>query len=361
MPSEGPIGGAPVGGAGPTTTGGSFNIWTGCQCCGDDHSCPIRICVETCDGSPVPLAGVTVSILNGDTLISSCVTILGADGKACCGLVIRDPGTYTLKVEVGGCITYKRKRAFECNTKYTIKLKCNGVPTVTFTVTGCCGDRLPGATVTFDGAEYTTDSNGQVFIGETDAGTFNWTIRKDRFMEVTGTETLTDCQANVNISRLLSPASGYHCGPKTSGPNPDPVPDTLVLTDSVWGTTFLTYSATLFGGPGWNGTITAAFLGICTFCPPASVTLSYRVSPCTVTTTIPLSVTWPRRPGHSNCPDDLFAAGNSVANITSQTVDPGEPLNLSATITAPANPCLPFPFNVNGAMYPAGATITITE
>ncbi len=359
MPSESALSGTPVGGAGPTSTPGAFNAWTGCGCCGDNHSCPIIICVEACDGTP--LVGVLVTIKNGTTTITSCVTHIGADGKACCGVDIGDPGTYTIEVGGGaGCFSYKRRRKFECNTKYTIKIKCT-TPTVTFIVTGCCGDPLPDATVTFDGVEYTTDADGKAFIGVTDPGTYSWTIHKNRFTDVTGTETLTSCQANANISRLLSPDSGYHCGPKTSGPNPDPVPNTLVLTDTVWGGTFLTYSPTLFGGPGWNGHLTVAFPGICAFCPPANVTISYRVSPCTVTTTIPLSVTWPRRPGHGNCPDDLFAAGTSVANLTSQTVDPGMPLNLSATITAPANPCLPFPVNIGTTMYPAGATITVTE
>lgn len=123
---------------------------------------------------------------------------------------------------------------------------------VLVTVTGCGSQPLPNASVvaTKGGASVsgTTDSSGQVTLdlGTNSDGTWTITASKARFANGTGSVTFGVCPTLTPtlLSTInLTPATGYHCFINQWGcsldstitgynPFPDPVPNTLYLTDA---------------------------------------------------------------------------------------------------------------------------------
>jgi hypothetical protein len=325
----------------------------GC-CCGSPPPCTCltTICVIGCGGGALAGAIVTVGTLAPVTA--------GATGCAdVCLDALGGAGGYQVKVVQSRYVTYSNTRTLACNGTITVNLTPIGTWTAKFAVTGCCGQPLPGATVTVGGDTYTTDSSGIAIIGITDAGTYPWSVGKSRFVTQTGSFTITLCQTTgSSISLTLLPATGFHCALGGS-PLPllaDPVPDVLHLTDSVYGTCTMTYSAT--PSPGWYGTISATVAGQCTCLAEATV-ISYSATQCLGTFGYQAPV---KNFGAVKCPclpTDPAVSG-STGSVPTQvtTLSPTIPFNMSC-----ATGIQPCTIGTAGAEYlhPGGATITITE
>jgi len=247
-------------------------------CCGAPHDrCTVTICVTGCDGTP--LVGAFVQVKKSGVLVGSCTTATGG----CCNvtILIADSNTsFEIIISDTGYVTYDGFKTLVCNTTYTIKLRtvASG-PTATFQVTGCGSvapaPALEGALVTLScGGGGDTDASGIFETGITGTVTCNWTVSKNRFITQTGSFTNSvDCPGSITISVVLLPASGYHCACSFL---PDPLPDTLHLTDSAYGSTTLTYDA---GSGLWIGTLAASYSayqwGLSQNCVADTFTLTY--------------------------------------------------------------------------------------
>ena len=248
-----------------------------CNCGGTPELCGVTVCVTGCPAG-TPLAGAVVTVRSGGYLVGTCVTAAGG----CCSMPIPAAGSYEVAVTAPGYQPYDGIKSLACDSTATIALQASyAPPTVTLTVYGCCGLALPGADVVLsDGQGGTTDSSGQVsfYIGA--GGTYTYTASKARFAAGTGSFTTAPCQTSTTaVSVNLSPASGYACGPRqdnVGNPRPDPIPTTLVLTDSEYGSTSLVYDPT---NQWWYGQLVASFPGGCN-CPASSFTIGYTMTGC---------------------------------------------------------------------------------
>jgi hypothetical protein len=246
-----------------------FTGFGGC-CCGGGGGCQCstQICVEDCSGNPIVGATVTVgSLAPATTTTGGCVSFcLDALGGA---------GSYQTTVSDTGFFTFSNTKSLACDGTTTVKLLPNtGPPSVTFEVTGCNGAALPGATVEIGGSTYTTDVDGKVNVGITDAGTFGWEVSfPPRFVSQSGSVTLTSCGSFGNVAVQLLPASGFFCC-QTIG-CPFPWMETLDLTDSEYGGTTVTYDPAFTL---WTGTIPVEFQANMngSGCPASSGTMGYQ-------------------------------------------------------------------------------------
>lgn len=300
------------------------------QCC-----CTEKVCVTACP-TGAAIAGASVAIKSGGTTVSSGTT----DSTGCVILNIPSGGSYELIVTASGYKGYDGTRTLACGGTASVVLQPNTAnATIKFQLTGCCNLSLAGVSIALsDGQTATTDAAGAASFWQGTAGTYSYTASKSRFVSATGNVTVTGCQTTTTtVNITLSPATGYHCGPKCSSASPqflaDPVPDTLFLTDSAYGATTLAYSAT--GGPGgtagWSGTLTATFpepagypAGVC----PASTTftITYRLGVCSNGR---LQVSYPG----TNC-GQCFGGGTFGSNPSYQMA--ADPI----ACTVPANPSI---------------------
>lgn len=76
--------------------------------------------------------------------------------------------------------------------------------TVTFTVTEGANP-IEGATVNFDGTDYTTNASGIATIADVEVGTYSYTVSMTDYDDVTGSVTVTDADVNEPVS--LTPSS----------------------------------------------------------------------------------------------------------------------------------------------------------
>ena len=113
---------------------------------------------------------------------------------------------------------------------------CPGSPSLSITVQGCFGLRLPGATVTCNGATKVTDGQGVATFPVTSAGTYAGTIGRDRFVSQNFSLNL-NC-ASGSFSRTLVAAPGFYCFCNCSLP----LPATLSVADPVYGPATLRWS-----------------------------------------------------------------------------------------------------------------------
>ena len=342
----------------------------GCGAC----SCSTAICVESCSGTPLVGATVTVGSLAAATTGSGgCVDVcLDALGGA---------GDQQVSVTASGYIPYSNSVDLTCNGTETIKLLPTGSPSILFQIYGCCSQVLPGATVAIGGANYTTNSSGQVRVGITDAGTYPWSISKSRFDTTTGSTTITACPGTTDVTETLTPASGYECAPSNCGGTvilADPIPDTLTLTDSVYGAVTLTYAATapagfpatIGGGEGWyspgGGTsVTAA--AACN-CAGGSVTAWYFLGrSCYSCTEYPSGVIQVAY-GHINgswCPSPtgliVQAITKPETDSLSTTVPYDYVVNMPPIYCGSPPRCTGGTGGTGTCFYPGGVTLTATE
>lgn len=253
---------------------GTYSI----PCCG----CPTTICVTGCP-SGAAVVGASVTIKSGGTTVATGTT----DATGCVTLDCGHAGSYEVVVSAAGYRGFDGTLSLSCEGTKSIKLQAGtSAASITVTVHGCCSAVLPGALVTLsDGQSCTTGSGGTCTFNEANAGTYTYTITADRFVTYTGSVTISGCATTTtNVSVTLSPATGYVCGvvDASGHGSPYPVPTTLHLTDSVYGSTTLTWNGT----SAWTGTLAASFAGGCG-CPSASFTISYTLSSCGG-----LSLTW---------------------------------------------------------------------
>jgi len=275
-------------------------------------------------------------------------------------------GSYQVTVSESGYYPYSNTLSLSCGGTTTVKLlPTSGNPSIKFTVTGCCSQPLPNALVTIAGATYTTDSSGQVMLGLTDAGTYTWSVSKARFVTQTGSFTITACDAGgKSLDVLLLAASGYVCGIAVEPQFPyalaDPIPTTLNLTDSVYGSTTITYNA---GTHSYSGTLAVAATPVKCGCPTSATVITYTLQ--SVGTCAPeYESGFPYHAfGGVPCPFTTAIAGNETlpAGVTyTFTQNPTIPFDWS--VTYPVDACS---FGASGVgtlfLYPAGGTITITE
>jgi hypothetical protein len=339
----------------------------GCCCGGSGCTCSSAICVTACGGAALIGATVTVGTLAPvATETGGCVSVcLDSLGGA---------GSYQVTVSNPGYITYSNTLPLACNgTKFVQLLPVGSGSAATFTITGCCSQPLPGATVTVGGASYTTNASGQVELGLTDAGTYSWSVSKARFVTQTGSFTITACSSGGAVTENLTllPASGFLCAPgKTLGGTSvflaDPVPTVLNGTDSTYGAFTLTYQTTARFGTGWQVNKQVSWSPNCG-CLAATVTLTYIMTQCP---NGGLSVIAPAKADNIHCgcecPCDAVADPTNCGSYlvskaggpTSDTLSPTIPFNYTAS--APLIPC-PTVGTSGPPIYPGGASWTITE
>lgn len=262
-----------------------------CCCTGTPPppTCLVTVCVTGCPSGSA-LVGATVAIAG----VGSCTTV-ASGGNACCTLDIGSAGTETLTVSASGYITYTGSIAMTCARTIPIALQPVTAPaSVIFTVHGCCGKSLPGANCVIDDQTCQTDSSGQCSVWIGAAGTYGYTISKDRFATASGSVTLAGCvTSSTTVSVTLTPASGYACAPDViiSGVQTalaDPTTTTLLLTDSVYGDCTLTWASGLGASGGWTGTIFGASYPaqyaegppIYQVCPASTFNITYTMYSC---------------------------------------------------------------------------------
>jgi Carboxypeptidase regulatory-like domain len=157
----------------------------------------------------------------------------------------------------------------------TISLACDGTDTIDlipasseslflFTVGGCGGAALPGATVTIvngnDGSSQTqtTDSSGSVTFTNLSAGTLTWTASLEpRFQTATGTDTIPECGGRVIDSVTLQPSDNFFC----CGSTPYAYANTLSFSDSAYGGGTMNFDPTL--GEWTSPGMTVSYVGEC--------------------------------------------------------------------------------------------------
>jgi hypothetical protein len=246
------------------------------RCCCTPPGCSVAICATGCPSGSA-IVGATVTIKSGGVTVGTpCTT----DASGCCSVAIGTAGTYEVIIAATGYKTYDGSKSIGCGDTVAVKLQpSTALATVKFTVTGCCSAPLEGATVTIDGQAATTDASGNASFWIGAAGTYPYTVSKARFNDSTGSVTIADCPTTTaSIAVAMTAAGGYQC----SGYYADPLPTTITLTDSLWGSCALTYTA---GPPAqWTGVLTgASFAGACG-CPAATFGLRYTLSAgCVVT------------------------------------------------------------------------------
>ncbi|MDD4384034.1 MAG: X2-like carbohydrate binding domain-containing protein [Bacteroidales bacterium] len=101
--------------------------------------------------------------------------------------------------------------------------------TVTFTVTEGTNP-IEGATVSFDGADYTTNASGIAAIADVEAGTYNYTVSMTGYTDATGTVTVTD--ANVNVDLVLPPNSVEQSSISSIRAYPNPFDNHITITNA---------------------------------------------------------------------------------------------------------------------------------
>lgn len=264
-----------------------FNGWGACCCGGSTCTCSATICVTQCPGG-TELVGATVSVKQGATTIGTGTTVDDGAGHACVSICLDSgggAGSYQVIITATGYQGYTGTLSLACNGTTTIELQPSTAPaTVTFSVTGCCGAAVSGATITLsDGQSCTTNSSGQCSFWIGAAGTYTYTVSKSRFVDATGSVTVAaSCQGTTtSVGVAMTAASGYACPPYDPSGHAlaDPIPTTLHLTDSAYGGCTLTWDPTP-GNLWWHGQLTASFAAHCN-CPAASFTIDYYLLSCT--------------------------------------------------------------------------------
>lgn len=281
-PSSAPVPPSPS----PTPTKGGLGLGS-CGCCSPECDCVARICVVGCGGGGIQ--GAIITVLDGSgSVLGRCTT---TQDNNCCSPCIGAAGSYTVEVTAPGYDDYSASLSLSCGGTTTITLTPTGTtpPCIGWWVYGCCnldgGQTYPlaGATITVAGGPtLTTDANGFAsWCGPAAAGSYPFTVSASRYADFTGTISDAGCSYQGNTFYVnLQPASGYYCGPGTAPANnrfPSyPVPATLHLTDSRYGSTTLAYDPSV---PGWVGTLSADFPGGCG-CPASPFEITYFLGAC---------------------------------------------------------------------------------
>ena len=332
-------------------------------CCGcAAPTCGITVCIKDCTGAAVGGATIGVTTTGGGAVTSGTTdSITGCATSVNVGTA----GTYRFQISKTGFRTVTRTQAVTCGGTYTFHILKTTDGCSTLNIFGCCGytdpaGSLPGATVTVDGGTYTQPGRfaGGVCLPIADPGSYPYTATylspdgSSRYNVYSGTLTIgTLCTPAAQVDISLTPAGGYvcppwagsTCSPTTCGPDTfDPIPTTLTLIDSVYGTCALTYSAT---DCKWHGSLSASFPGGCArlpnpvcgiACPPKTVTVQYQF-PVSGTIIYPTVKSYPATA--TGCPDPAGAfTGVGPAPCGSYTYNATVPLISSSACSGCESP-----------------------
>lgn len=199
-------------------------------------------------------------------------------GSTCC-VPITSAGTtgqYTVEVAASGyqdAVT--SLGAVSCSGSSTTNVAVTmkpSLPSLSITAKSACGTELPfpGVLITVDGVGSATYDGTNPVVFHVPAGTYTVTWSKDRFNTETQSVAVS-APCGSDATATLTAASGYHC----NGPCVDPLKDTVVMSDPVFGTCALTWmasgSSTPFGSPssGWYGNSAGVDIAAC---PPTCPT-----------------------------------------------------------------------------------------
>jgi hypothetical protein len=190
------------------------------------------------------IAGVTITIKDGATVVDTIVTGAGGNPPSSTDCHVPAPGFYTVECTILGrfCSAY-------------LEFFLGAGPTMdmwTVTVEGCIsGQGLEGATVTMSTfADQLTDADGKAYFFlpfGTGPGFFDWSVSHPRFLPY------SDSSSNPGCFTVppLTPADGYWCAAVDGSICCNlPIPDTISGNDSVLGSQSMTYDT--FTGK-WHG------------------------------------------------------------------------------------------------------------
>jgi hypothetical protein len=269
------------------------------RCCCGPPSCKICITTKLCVDAV--LSNVTVTVTQGGTTVGTGTS--NASGVCC--IDVPESGSYVVTVTKTGYTGSNKLVNVTCPgttaAVLTLQLIANQHR---FAVQGCGSSGVPGATVTINDGSYTTDSSGYVYFSAPIA-TYSYSVSAPRFTTKTGTVNIQFCTGSQVGSGPLTPASGYHCSLSSC---PYPLPDSVTLTDSVIGTTTLSWVA----DRSWEGTLTYSFPGYCG-CPAKSTTMKYSLSFFGATPSLSISA----KVFTFGCPDNSVGSAYSTLFGTS--------------------------------------------
>ncbi|MGZ3299315.1 MAG: carboxypeptidase-like regulatory domain-containing protein [Isosphaeraceae bacterium] len=231
-----------------------FNTWDIGACGCGPPACQICVSATTCQGSLI--GGATITLTQSGTTIGTGTTASVTGGYCFTGLAA---GSYNVAVTKTGYTGSNQNVTLSCpgTQNVVLWLTTTSAPTVSFTVTGCGGQNLPGATVTIGGGTYTTNSSGVAGPIALGNGTYPVSISKSpRWQTLTPSNVVVSgCVASGGGTFALTPASGYVCCLPASGGSicADPIATTLLFTGPA-GNALLTYQASpgcTYGGCGF--------------------------------------------------------------------------------------------------------------
>ncbi len=222
--------------------GSGFGVWSIGNCgCTSGSACQINTTVTTCAGADV--VGATVTVTQSGTTIGTDTT--DSTGQACVGGLTA--GTYNVSAAKAGYSTSNVNVTVTCpGTMYANLVASPSNLGFRWLVTGCNGGPLPGATLSINGGNYTTDSSGYTPYVALPNGSYTWTLSKARFVGASGSGTVSGCSTTGGLGGAvtLTPASGYTCALSCV----DPIATTLYVTCAAGSLT-----CTSTGGGPWTG------------------------------------------------------------------------------------------------------------
>ena len=301
-----------------------------CNCSG----CQICVTVLDCNGAAV--SGATVTVKQGATTIGTCTT--NASGQCC--VTVPASGTYNVAVTKTGYNGSNQNVSLTCPGTTNVTLYAyTGAGGVTIHVIGCdVSLGLQGATVTFNGGSYTTNSSGYTPTIAAPAGTYTWTASKTRFNTGTSSVTVTGPCSGNGAAITLTPATGYTCGPDGCQICGDAWPTSLTITTPVGTFTVSWVSGCIYQGCVYfshtvdnchGGTVAGSVPLLINYTPGGTgVVYQYLFTPLTYS-----GGTW------TNCASGTYTCGGctcflattAASSPTSETCPPG--YSASGTMT----------------------------
>lgn len=247
----------------------------------DNWGCCGVLTVVTKDCGGAALAGATVTVTGPDGFSKSCTTSLSG-GVASCQISLGTAGTYTISVSASGLATSTSTLGHICGD-HSVTICVGGLFKFCVTIGGCAAGSTIGngqsVSLTQGSNTYTAtaDSSGVACfcLSARTSATVTLTSPGGRYQTTSktfasGLFTTATCSV-VSGSMSLDPASGYHCFCGC----PDPVSDTLYLTEPYGNTFTLTYDS---GSSSWVGSGTIANTASCVSCASvASYSMTYSV------------------------------------------------------------------------------------
>lgn len=208
-----------------------------CQC----GACTGTICVQLAGPClTADRAGYLITVKDHASGLTIGTGTTDAGGLACVGSLT--PGSYDVTATKTDCITLEwNNRTVVCATlNLTGNVLCLPYGARKYTVLGCFGSPLPGATITISGVESgtaTTDSNGVAYFRYAVVGLHTVVISHSsgRFGTASNSFTVANlCDSSDAGSFTLAPGAAYQCCDiqrRVVPPSPYPIAKALKVTD----------------------------------------------------------------------------------------------------------------------------------